>query len=103
MGQKRIEDEALREEFAQLRADIENLVGTVGRLADGAASSLAAGARRTATAAGERAEGAFDAVLEESRRTIATADKTIQAHPYISLAAAAGFGWLLARLLAPRR
>jgi len=106
MGQRRTatEDESvLREEFSQLRTDIESLVGTVGRLADGAAGSIADGAKRTASAAGRRAESAYDTVLAEGRRTLDTADKTVQAHPYVSLAVAAGLGWLLGRLMSPRK
>ncbi|MGH7006197.1 MAG: DUF883 family protein [Alphaproteobacteria bacterium] len=105
MSQRRIsEDEsALREEFSQLRADIESLIGTVGRLADGAAGSLADGAKSTASAARRRAEHAFDTVVAAGRHTLDTADKTVQAHPYLSLAVAAGLGWLLGRVMSSRK
>lgn len=93
MGRNRIvDDESLREEFTQLRTDIEGLVGTVGRLADDAAGSLREGAKRTVSAVGRRASDAFDG-----------ADRTVQAHPYISLALVAGLGWLIGRYVSPRK
>lgn len=96
-------ESVLREEFSQLRSDIESLIGTVGRLADGAAESITDRAKRTASAAGRRAENAYDTVLAEGRRTIETADKTVHAHPYVSLAVAAGVGWLIGRLMSSRK
>jgi ElaB/YqjD/DUF883 family membrane-anchored ribosome-binding protein len=89
----------MHEELAQLRADIDHLVGTVGRLANGAAGSAIDGAKRTATYAGDRAEGAYDAVLAQGGRTLKSTDKTIRAHPYLSIAIASGIGLLVGRLL----
>ena len=89
----------MREELAQLRADIDHLVGTVGRLANGAAGSVIDGAKRTATYAGDRAEDAYDAVLAQGGRTLKSTDKTIKAHPYLSIAIASGIGLLVGRLL----
>jgi ElaB/YqjD/DUF883 family membrane-anchored ribosome-binding protein len=89
----------MHEELAQLRADIDHLVGTVGRLANGAAGSAIDGAKRTATYAGDRAEEAYDAVLAQGGRTLKSTDKTIRAHPYLSIAIASGIGLLVGRLV----
>jgi ElaB/YqjD/DUF883 family membrane-anchored ribosome-binding protein len=89
----------MHEELAQLRADIDHLVGTVGRLANGAAGSAIDGAKRTATYAGDRAAEAYDAVLAQGGRTLKSTDKTIRAHPYLSIAIASGIGLLVGRLL----
>ena len=89
----------MREELAQLRADIDHLVGTVARLANGAAGSVVDGAKRTAAYAGDRAEDAYDAVLAQGGRTLKSTDKTIKAHPYLSIAIASGIGLLVGRLM----
>ena len=89
----------MREELAQLRADIDHLVGTVGRLADSAAGSAIDGAKRTATYAGDRAGDAYDAVLAQGERTFKSTEKTIKAHPYLSIAIASGIGLLVGRLM----
>lgn len=96
------EETPVREELSQLRADIDSLIGTVGRLADTAGDQFAAGARRTVSGVHERAGEAFDTALAEGRRTFKTAGKTIEAHPYLSLAIAAGIGLLLGKLIAGR-
>jgi len=92
----------LREELARLRADIDSLVGTVGRLADGAASSLTHEAKRAWSDAGDRAGDVYDSALAEGRRTLRTTEKTIQSHPFLSLALAAGLGLLLGKLMSSR-
>jgi len=89
----------MREELAQLRAEIDSLVGTVGRLANGAAGSVVDGAKRSAAYAGDRAEDAYDAVLAQGGRTLKSAEKTIKAHPYLSIAIASGIGLLVGKLL----
>jgi ElaB/YqjD/DUF883 family membrane-anchored ribosome-binding protein len=89
----------MREELAQLRADIDSLVGTVGRLANGAADSVVNGAKRSAAYAGDRAEDAYDAVLAQGSRTLKSTEKTIKAHPYLSIAIASGIGLLVGKLL----
>lgn len=89
----------MREELTQLRADIDQLVGTVSRLANGAAGSAIDGAKRTATYAGDRAEDAYDAVLAQGGRALKSTEKTIRAHPYLSIAIASGIGLLVGRLL----
>jgi ElaB/YqjD/DUF883 family membrane-anchored ribosome-binding protein len=96
------EESPLREELAQLRADLDSLIGTVGRLADGAASTLSHEARRAMSDAGTRAGDAYDYALEEGREALRTTEKTIQTHPFLSLALAAGLGWLLGRLMSSR-
>jgi ElaB/YqjD/DUF883 family membrane-anchored ribosome-binding protein len=101
---KDVNDESpLREELAQLRADIDSLVGTVGRLADGAASSLVNSAKRSVSNAGERVEDVYDAALAEGRRTLKSTERTIRTHPYLSVAIAAGVGVLIGRLLTSRQ
>ena len=96
-------DEApLREELAQLRADIDSLIGTVGRLADSASDQIMSGARRTASSMHDRAGEAFDTALAEGRRTLRSTEKTIQSHPYLSLAIAAVIGLLLGKLISVR-
>jgi ElaB/YqjD/DUF883 family membrane-anchored ribosome-binding protein len=95
-------EEPLREELAQLRADIDGLIGTVGRLADTAGGRFMAGARHTVSDVHERAGDAFDTALAEGRRTLKTAGKTVKDHPYLSLAVAAGIGLLLGKLIAGR-
>ena len=103
------EDESLREELAQLRSDMQSLVGTVGRLADGAASSFTHEAKRVWSDAGDRASHVwsdvgdrasevYDSALAQGRHTLRTTEKTIQSHPFLSLAIAAGLGLLLGRL-----
>jgi ElaB/YqjD/DUF883 family membrane-anchored ribosome-binding protein len=92
----------MRDELAQLRADIDHLVATVGRLANGAAGSVMDGAKRSASYAGERAEDAYDAVLAQGGRTLKSAEKSIKAHPYLSIAIASGVGLLVGRLLSHR-
>jgi ElaB/YqjD/DUF883 family membrane-anchored ribosome-binding protein len=92
----------MREELAQLRTDIDHLIGTVGRLANGVAGSAIDGAKRTATYAGTRAEEAYDAVLAQGGRALKSTDKTIKAHPYLSIAIASGIGLLVGRLLSQR-
>jgi len=96
------EDAPLREELAQLRADIDSLIGTVGRLADTAGEQLVTGAKRSMSGAQEQAEHAFDTAMREGRRTLKSAEETIQAHPYLSIAIAAGIGLLLGKLIASR-
>jgi ElaB/YqjD/DUF883 family membrane-anchored ribosome-binding protein len=93
----------LREELAQLRADIDGLIATVGRLADGAAKSFSHEARRFMDDAGDRAGGYYEAAVAEGRRTLRSTEETIRAHPFLSLALAAGLGLLLGRLLSSRR
>jgi len=90
---------SVRDELVQLRADIDGLVGTVGRLANGAAGSLVDGAKRTISHTGEQASEAYDAALAEGRRAMKTAGKTIKANPYLSIAIAAGVGLLVGKLL----
>jgi ElaB/YqjD/DUF883 family membrane-anchored ribosome-binding protein len=92
----------MRDELAQLRADIDHLVATVGRLANGAAGSVMDGAKRSASYAGERAEDAYDAVLAQGGRTLKSTEKSIKAHPYLSIAIATGIGLLVGRLLTHR-
>ena len=89
----------LREEFAQLRADIDSLVGTVGRLANGAAGSVADGAKQSAAYVGDRAEDAYDAVKARGRRTLKSSEKTIKTHPYLSIAIASGVGLLIGKFI----
>lgn len=96
------DDAALRDELSQLRADIDGLIGTVGRLADTSGARFMDGARRTVSGVHERAGEAFDTALAEGRRTLKTAGKTVQDHPYLSLAIAAGIGLLLGKLIAGR-
>lgn len=103
MVQKREDLETpLREELAQLRADIDSLVGTVGRLADGAAGSFAHEAKRAWSDAGHHAGDVYDTALAEGKRTLRATEKTIQSHPFLSLAIAAGLGLLLGRLMSSR-
>jgi ElaB/YqjD/DUF883 family membrane-anchored ribosome-binding protein len=92
----------MRDELVQLRADIDHLVATVGRLANGAAGSVMDGAKRSASYAGERAEDAYDAVLAQGGRTLKSTEKAIAAHPYLSIAIASGIGLLVGRLLSHR-
>jgi ElaB/YqjD/DUF883 family membrane-anchored ribosome-binding protein len=92
----------MRDELAQLRADIDHLVATVGRLANGAAGSVMDGAKRSASYAGDRAEDAYDAVLAQGGRTLKSTEKSIKAHPYLSIAIASGIGLVVGRLLAHR-
>src|ERR1044071_9251048 len=89
----------MREELAQLRADIDSLVGTVGRLANGAADSLVAGAKRSAAYAGDRAEDAYDAAMAQGGRALKSTEKTIKAHPYLSIAIATGIGLVVGKML----
>ncbi len=96
------EEAPLREELSHLRADLDSLIGTVGRLADTAGDEFVARARHAVTGVHEQAGQAFDTSLAEGRRTLDTAGKTIKAHPYLSLAVAAGIGLLLGRLIASR-
>jgi ElaB/YqjD/DUF883 family membrane-anchored ribosome-binding protein len=96
------EDAPLREELAELRADIDSLIGTVGRLADTAGEQIMSGARRTAASVHDRAGNVFDTAMAEGRRTLKSTGKTIQAHPYLSLAIATGIGLLLGKLIAGR-
>jgi ElaB/YqjD/DUF883 family membrane-anchored ribosome-binding protein len=104
MSQRRdsLEDAPMRAEMAQLRADIDGLIGTVGRLADTAGDQFLAGARRGVAGVHEHAGEVFDTALAEGRRTLKTAGKTIESHPYLSLAIAAGIGLLLGKLIASR-
>lgn len=97
-----LEDTPMRAEMAQLRADIDGLIGAIGRLADTAGDGFLSGARRGAASVHERGGEAFEAALAEGRRTLKTAGKTIEAHPYLSLAIAAGAGLLLGKLIAGR-
>jgi ElaB/YqjD/DUF883 family membrane-anchored ribosome-binding protein len=92
----------IRDELAQLRADIDHLVATVGRLANGAAGSVMDGAKRSASYAGERAEDAYDAILAQGGRTLKSTENSIKAHPYLSIAIASGIGFLLGKLLTHR-
>jgi ElaB/YqjD/DUF883 family membrane-anchored ribosome-binding protein len=96
-------DEApLREELAQLRADIDSLIGTVGRFADTAGDQFMSTARRAASDAKERAGEYFDTAMDQGRRTLKTTEQTIKAHPYLSIAIAAGIGLLLGKLIGSR-
>lgn len=92
-------ESSVRDELVQLRADIDNLVGAVGRLANGAAGSLVDEAKRTISRTGEEASEAYDAALAKSRRAMKTAGKTIKANPFLSIGIAAGVGLLLGGLL----
>lgn len=88
------EEVPFREELAQLRTDIDALIATVGRLAEVGGDE--------ALQRAQRAGDAFDAALSESRRTLRSAGKTIEAHPYLGLALAAGVGLLIGTLIAKR-
>jgi ElaB/YqjD/DUF883 family membrane-anchored ribosome-binding protein len=92
----------MRAELAQLRADIDSLIGTVGRLAENAGDRVVAGARRAASDAQAHAGDALDTALAEGRRTLKRAGRTIESHPYLGLAIAAGIGLLLGKLIAGR-
>lgn len=92
----------VREELSQLRADIDGLVDAVGRLAGDAGGRLVSGARRTAADVHARAGDAFDTALAQGRRTLKTVGKNIEAHPYLSLAVAAGLGLILGKLIGGR-
>jgi ElaB/YqjD/DUF883 family membrane-anchored ribosome-binding protein len=89
-------------EEAPLRADIDSLIGTVGRLADTAGEEFMSRAKHTMSDAQHRAEHAYDTALREGRRTLKSTEETIQAHPYLSIAMAAGIGLLLGKLIASR-
>ena len=102
MTQRKEAEAPVRDELAQLRADIDHLVATVGRLADGAAGSVVDRAKRSASYAGDRAEDVYDAVLAQGERTLKSTGKTITAHPYISIAIATAIGLLVGRLLTRR-
>ena len=102
MARRESIEEPLREELTQLRADIDSLIGTVGRLADSAGEQALSGAKRTWSDARERAGDAFDTAWTEGRRQLKSTEKTIQAHPYISIAIAAGIGLLLGKLISSR-
>ena len=96
----------MREELAQLRADIDSLIGTVRRLANGAAGSVVQGAKRTAAEAGDRVEDAFDGAVDKGERALKSAEAAIKANPCLSLtiaiAAATGIGLLVGKLLSRR-
>lgn len=92
-------ESSVRDELVQLRADIDHLVGTVGRLANGAAGSVLQGARSTLAHAGDQATDAYEAALVEGRRALKTGEKTIKSNPYLSIAIAAGLGVLIGKLL----
>ncbi len=95
---KASEEAPLREELAQLRADIDSLIGTVARLADSAGDEVLSGAKRVR----DRADDAYEAALAEGRRTWKSTEKTVKAHPFLSLAIAAGIGLLIGKLVAWR-
>src|SRR5262247_3097669 len=99
---KAAEEAPLREELAQLRADIDSLIGTVGRLAETASDQVVSGARHAARSVHDRAGGTYEAALAEGRRTLKSTEKTIKAHPFLSLAIAAGIGLLVGKLIAWR-
>jgi ElaB/YqjD/DUF883 family membrane-anchored ribosome-binding protein len=92
-------ESSVHDEVVQLRADIDSLVATVRRLANGAAGSLVDGAKRTISHTGEEASEAYDAALAKGRRAMKTAGKTIKANPFLSIGIAVGVGLLLGRLL----
>jgi len=92
----------MREELAQLRADIDSLIGTVSRLAGGAAGSAIDSAKRSAAEAGERAEEALDSAMATGDRALKCAEKAIKANPYLSIAIATGIGLIVGRLLLRR-
>ena len=96
-------DSPIREELAQLRADFDSLVGTVGRLADTAGEQLIDGAKRTFSSAQAQAGKAYDSALAGGRRSVNSAEDAIEAHPFISIAIAAGVGYLLGKLIPWRR
>ena len=96
------EEAPFQEELAQLRTDIDALIATVGRLAEAGGDEALQRAQRAASGARDRAGDAFDAALSESRRTLRSAGKTIEAHPYLGLALAAGVGLLIGTLIAKR-
>jgi ElaB/YqjD/DUF883 family membrane-anchored ribosome-binding protein len=103
MGHRReAVEEPLREELAQLRADIDSLVGTVGRLADTTGEQIMSGAKSTWADAQSRAGDAFETAWKEGRRGLKNAESTIQAHPYVSIAIAAGIGLLIGKLISSR-
>ena len=87
------------DELAQLRADINSLVGTVGRLAQGAAGTLSQEARRTLEEARRRSGQAFETAMNEGGRRLHATEQRIQSHPLLSIAIAAGIGVLIGRLL----
>ena len=95
-------DAPLREELAQLRADIDGLIGTVGRMAESAGDRFLGTARHAMSDAQAQAARAFDTAIDEGRRTLKSSEQTIRAHPFLSIAIAAGIGLLLGRLLASR-
>ena len=100
MTTKKDESESsVRDELVQLRADIDHLVGTVGRLANGAAGSVMQRARSGLDYAGDQATDAYEAALAEGRRAMKSGEKTIKANPYLSIAIAAGVGLLIGKLL----
>lgn len=92
----------MREELAQLRADIDSLIGTVKRLANGAASSVVDGAKRSAAHAGDRVEDAFDGAMAKGGRALNSADAAIKTNPYLAIAVATGIGLLVGKLLSRR-
>jgi ElaB/YqjD/DUF883 family membrane-anchored ribosome-binding protein len=103
MSNRQAGEASLREELARLRSDIDGLIGTVGRMADGAAGALSRDTEGLLSDAGTRAREAYDYALDEGRRTLDAGEETVRAHPFLSLAIAAGVGILIGRLLAPRR
>jgi ElaB/YqjD/DUF883 family membrane-anchored ribosome-binding protein len=98
-SRKDAEETPVREELIQLRADIDHLVGTVGRLANGATGAVVNSAKRTSADAGDRAEQAYEAALAEGRRQLKAGEHAIKEHPYMSIAIAAGIGLLVGRLI----
>ncbi len=91
-----------REELAQIRADIDRLVGTVKRLANGAAGSVVDGAKRTAAEAADRVEDAFDDAAAKGGRALKSCETAIKANPYLAIAIATGIGLLVGKILSRR-
>lgn len=92
----------VREELAQLRADIDSLIGTVKRLANGAAGSVVDGAKRTAAHAADRVEDAFDDATAKGGRALKSCETAIKANPYLAIAIATGIGLLVGNILSRR-
>jgi ElaB/YqjD/DUF883 family membrane-anchored ribosome-binding protein len=112
MSDKKNSDElqVLRDDLAQLRADMRELVSTVGRIGEDASSAVAGQASRLAEGVRGSAEDAYAQVVREGKRYAKdgrkyarslerSLEENVVEHPFGSMAIALAIGLVIGKIL----
>lgn len=112
MSEKKNSDElqVLRDDLAQLRSDMQELISTVGRIGEDAGTAVVGQATRMADGVRDSAEDAYAQLVKEGRRYAKDGKKyarsversleaNVAEHPFGSMAIALAIGLVIGKIL----